>query len=136
MKRLPWILIGIAVLVIVGVIFGNEAVRIHFLQETGITNSASRAYNFWSGFAGSNVLVLVTLGAFYYQHTCHHSNWDLRWGQQIEGTAYRACHKHHPGRLEEHRSKRSVGEDVMREAWERHRAAVRAGQPPNETQQA
>ena len=131
LHRIGWLLLLLAAIGIIGTAGGNAAVRIHVLQTMGISNSASRAYNWWSGFAGSNILVLFTAGWVYYQHTCHHAGWDLRWGHPVEGTAYRACWKHHPGRHDEHKAKRHVGEAVMQEAWDRHRAAVRGHPMPD-----
>jgi hypothetical protein len=76
---------------------------IHLSQETGTSNSASRAYNFWSGFAGdiAEVAILGGVVQLYRNHNCSVTG-CLRMkstpvispdGRQ---TPFRACRAHHP----------------------------------------
>jgi len=68
---------------------------VHGSQELGISQSASRAYNFWSGVAGE----LSWLGAAFVlwrRHVCH-VNGCVRIGRHhVEGTGYVTCAHHHP----------------------------------------
>jgi hypothetical protein len=55
-------------------------------------------YDFWSGF-GADIGGLAFLGAgigLYRKHNCHvHRCWRIA-KQQVEGTTWMVCHKHHP----------------------------------------
>jgi hypothetical protein len=55
-------------------------------------------YNFWSGL-GSDIGGLAFLGAtvgIYRKHKCHvHRCWRIA-HQQVDGTSWTVCHKHHP----------------------------------------
>jgi hypothetical protein len=70
----------------------------HFLQETGTSSSASRAYNFWSGF-GSDIGELAIVGGLvsvYRQHNCHTKGcWRLG-KHPVDGTPWRVCRRCHP----------------------------------------
>jgi hypothetical protein len=55
-------------------------------------------YNFWSGM-GADVGQVALFGAaigLYRKHNCHvHRCWRIA-KQQVEGTTWMVCHKHHP----------------------------------------
>lgn len=71
---------------------------IHLLQETGSQNSASRAYNFWSGF-GSDIGEVVIIGGIvqlYRHHVCHVDHCFRLNRYPVDGTPYKTCRKHHP----------------------------------------
>jgi hypothetical protein len=55
-------------------------------------------YDFWSGF-GADIGELAFVGAaigLYRKHNCHvHRCWRLA-KQQVEGTTWQVCHRHHP----------------------------------------
>ena len=55
-------------------------------------------YNFWSGL-GADVGQVALFGAaigLYRKHNCHvHRCWRIA-KQQVEGTTWMVCHKHHP----------------------------------------
>ncbi len=75
----------------------------------GWTNSA--AYNFNSSEWGGAIWHAAELFGLYlllkplYRKVIHHYECDehacTRIGHRIEGTPYRACHEHHPGRVHE-----------------------------------
>lgn len=54
-------------------------------------------YNFWSGF-GSDLgeITLITAVVMTARHTNCHVRHCWRVGKPVEGTAFRACHHHHP----------------------------------------
>ena len=71
---------------------------VHLSQETGTSSSASRAYNFWSGFAGDlgYIAGVVSIITIYRRSKCQ-SCWRLvlRHAQGlVESTHYETCHKH------------------------------------------
>ena len=64
-----------------------------------VLGSDGRAwYNFWSGF-GADLGEVAFLGAaigVYRKHNCHvHGCWRIA-KQQVVGTSWMVCHKHHP----------------------------------------
>lgn len=68
----------------------------HPLQNGG-------GYNFWSGL-GSDFSELALFGILItmFRHVnCHVSSPHFCWrfGHPVNGTSYRACHKHHPTRI-------------------------------------
>jgi hypothetical protein len=85
---------------------------VHLSQESGSSNSASRAYNFWSGFGG-DIAELALLGGVIqiFRHRNCHVKGCWRFGKQVDGTPYLACPKHHP----DHKGdKRNVSLDTIR----------------------
>ena len=94
-----------------------QPVIVHLSQETGTSNSTSRAYDFWSGFGsdiGEATLVVGVLAA-YRHHNCS-SKGCPRLGKPVEGTPYLACPRHHPAH---HGRKRSVSLDLIHAAHTR-----------------
>jgi hypothetical protein len=76
-------------------------------------------YDFWSGFGadlGQIALVGAAIG-LYRKHNCHvHRCWRIA-KQQVEGTQWMVCHKHHP-------DGKPTGDDMDRLAADRrHREA-------------
>jgi hypothetical protein len=76
---------------------------IHLSQETGTSNSSSRAYDFWSG-AGSDLGELTLVGALIAMvrsRNCEvHKCWRL--GRHTTAAGHRSCRRHHPdGHLSE-----------------------------------
>ena len=67
----------------------------HLVELTGSGNANSKAYLFWSGFAGDLTLFGAAI-TFYLHHTCH-TPWcpRIRTFPAADG-AFRLCHKHHP----------------------------------------
>lgn len=74
----------------------------HVLQETGTTDSGSRAYNFWSGFGAdlgyASIFVAVTSGVVtgIRRANCHVKGCWRIGKHPLEGTPYHLCAKHHP----------------------------------------
>jgi hypothetical protein len=89
-----------------------------FLFGIGATNPSDEQYGFWSGF-GSDISEIALLGAMFgvLRHSNCHAERCWRFGKPVDGTAYRACHKHHPAHLGD---KRNVPLEVIRDA---HREA-------------
>jgi hypothetical protein len=87
---------------------------VHLSQETGTSNAASRAYDFWSGFGSDlgEATLLAGLAAAYRHHSCHVERCP-RLGKPVDGTPYLACPKHHP---DHHGSKRSVSLHIIHRA--------------------
>ena len=84
----------------------------HFLQETGTDSSASRAYNFFSGF-GSDIGEVAILGGIIqiYRHANCHVKGCARLGRheyEMDGAKYKLCRKHHPAVDE---TRRLTGQD-------------------------
>ena len=81
---------------------------VHLSQETGTSNSASRAYDFWSGFGsdiGEATLFTAAIG-IYRAHNCHtHRCWRLA-KHPVEGTPYKVCRHCHPLMGKDHRPTR------------------------------
>ena len=72
---------------------------VHLSQETGTSESASRSYNFWSGF-GSDIgeVTLITGVIIGLRHiNCHVTGCKRVRTHLVPGTPYRACRRHHPG---------------------------------------
>lgn len=78
-------------------IHGWHWLIIHLAQETGTSNGASRAYDFWSGFGSDlgEATLIVGVAAAYRHHNCHVKGCP-RLGRAVDGTPYIACPKHHP----------------------------------------
>lgn len=75
-----------------------QTIIVHASQETGTSDSASRAYDYWSGFGSVFPWSLAILGgivAAYRHHSCHVKGCP-RLGKPVEGTPYAACPRHHP----------------------------------------
>ena len=70
---------------------------VHLSQETGTSDSNSRAYDFWSGF-GSDIGEATIVGGIVagLRHANCHQKGCWRIGHVIHGTTIRTCHKHHP----------------------------------------
>jgi hypothetical protein len=71
----------------------------HWLaQLLGLNDPSGRAYAWWSG-AGSDLGELAILGGMagiYRRHQCHVRRcWRIA-RQQVEGTTWHVCHRHHP----------------------------------------
>lgn len=60
----------------------------------GMDNASGRVYLFWSGFFG-DVTIFASAIAIARHRNCHIKGcWRL--GKQVDGTAFLACHVHHP----------------------------------------
>lgn len=71
---------------------------IHFLQETGISSSSSRAYNAWSGFL-SDVGEVALIGGLIHlarARNCSVTHCRKLHTFAVAGTPWRACKLHHP----------------------------------------
>lgn len=72
------------------------------LELTGSRDSASMAYNFWSGFGG-DLAIVAAAGAYplaaYRRHNCQVKGcWRIgRHGFTCDGAERLLCHVHHPG---------------------------------------
>jgi hypothetical protein len=88
-----------------------QVVMVHASQETGTSNSASRAYDFWSGF-GSDLgeyaiatgLVTCLVTGLRHRNCATRGCWRLtsHTVKDDQGVEYRRCHHHHPGIPDEH----------------------------------
>ena len=68
---------------------------VHLSQETGISNEASRAYAFWSGFG--SCLGYASVAAVAWRHLKCHSRGCRRIGRHpVEGTPFKVCRRCHP----------------------------------------
>ena len=72
---------------------------IHLSQETGTSDSASRSYDYWSGFGSVfpwSLAILGGIAGLFHKHNCHVKGcWRI--GKfDIDGTPYTVCPKHHP----------------------------------------
>lgn len=86
-------------------------VIIHLSQETGTSNSASRAYDYWSGFGsifpwsfGIFIGIWGGIIGTVRHHNCHVKrcwSWKTR---PVDGTPYVMCHVHHPDHKGEERN--------------------------------
>jgi hypothetical protein len=59
-------------------------------------------YNLYSGFGGSvpDIMIPLSLIAWWYHRTCHDSPWCLRWGRYpAAGGMFYVCRHHHPDLL-------------------------------------
>ena len=75
-----------------------HSVMVHLSQLTGTSSSASRSYNFWSGF-GSDLGELAIFGGLvqiYRRHKCATCPRVALKGEHghVKGTHYYTCHKH------------------------------------------
>jgi hypothetical protein len=71
---------------------------IHWLAYwTGLTNGSGPRYLWWSGI-GSDIGELALLGGLLSiaRHSNCHAKRCWRFGKPVDGTPYRACHRHHP----------------------------------------
>ena len=100
-KWLPVVIIALGAITAVWV--GWTWLFVHLSQETGTSNSASRAYDFWSGF-GSDLGELTLVGAvvgsaygFYRSHQCQNANcwigpsWFRRFGSNVTKNGHKLC---------------------------------------------
>ncbi|HEV2172900.1 MAG TPA: hypothetical protein VGR71_05000 [Nitrospira sp.] len=72
---------------------------VHFLGvDYGVAYGHWIWYNFWSGWAGSFFVgILSYFFLFYWHHTCHGSVTCLRWGKyEAAGGLFKLCYRHHP----------------------------------------
>lgn len=95
-----WVLAATLVLAVLLLLLIVEwqPLLVHLSQETGTSNSASRAYDFWSGF-GSDLGEIAIVGGLISicrRHNCHtKSCWRIG-RHQVAGTTYIVCRRHHP----------------------------------------
>lgn len=71
---------------------------VHLSQETGTSNAASRAYDFWSGFGSDigEITLVAGVAAYWRKHNCHqHRCWRLSRHPVGDGT-FVVCRRHHP----------------------------------------
>lgn len=71
---------------------------VHILELTGSQNSASRSYNFWSGFGSDigEVAIIGGLVTMVRQHNCH-TKGCWRFGRHtVANGLYKVCRHHHP----------------------------------------
>ena len=69
-----------------------------FLHAAGADNPSGVEYGWWSG-AGSDIGELAIIGAVigtWHKHTCHVKGCQRIARQQVEGTTWHVCRKHHP----------------------------------------
>jgi L-aminopeptidase/D-esterase-like protein len=78
--------------------------------------SGSSYYGFWSGF-GSDITEFAILFSLIhvFRHANCHTKHCLRFGKPVDGTPYRACHKHHP---DHEGNKRNVSKETIRDSFE------------------
>lgn len=67
----------------------------------GLDNASGMPYLAWSGFGGDlgELAIVGGLIAVYKRHTCHVDSPRFCWRpgtHPVEGTAFRACRRHHP----------------------------------------
>ena len=71
----------------------------HLIQHlTGSDDPAGAWYAFWSGF-GADLGELALLGAalgLWRKHVCHVKGCWRFARQEVSGTSWRVCHRHHP----------------------------------------
>ena len=88
-----------------------------FFIHTGTYNESGPYYGFFSGF-GSDLGEVALIGsviALFRHRNCHVQGcWRL--GKPIDGTAFLACHKHHP---DHPGTKRNISIDQLHEVAER-----------------
>lgn len=71
---------------------------IDILHFIGADDTTGLWYGFWSGFAG-DIPLFGAAWVLYRKYTCN-AKWCARLNcHAIEGTQYRACHRHHPNPL-------------------------------------
>jgi hypothetical protein len=71
---------------------------VHLSQELGISNSSSRAYDFWSG-SGSDIGEIAIIGAVvgvFRKHNCHIKGCYRIGKHPLENSPFILCKKHHP----------------------------------------
>lgn len=73
---------------------------VHLSEQTGTSNSQSRAYNYWSGFGsvvpwslGILAGVVTGIALHYHQHNCAHRP-CRRLGRHTTLDGHKLCHKH------------------------------------------
>ena len=88
-----------------------------FMHYTGSDNPSGPWYGFWSGF-GSDLTEFAILGGLiqFVRHQNCHVKGCWFWGKPIEGTAFRACWKHHPDHPGD---SRNISEGQLREVAEK-----------------
>lgn len=96
-----------------------QPIMVHLSQETGTSNSASRAYDFFSGFGSDlgEATIVVGIVAAFRHHNCHVKR-CLRLGKPVEGTPYLACPRHHPAHAGE---KRGISHETLLDAFKARR---------------
>lgn len=73
-----------------------QPVMVHLSQWTGTSESASRSYNYWSGFGSVwpwNLAILGGIIALVRHHTCaHRPCWRI--GRHVTADGHKLCHRH------------------------------------------
>lgn len=72
-----------------------------FWLISGARNESGTLYGLWSGLGGAlpDIMLPIALAGWYWHHTCHVSRCWRPGRHAVDGTAYRACRRHHPGGL-------------------------------------
>lgn len=110
-----------AVILLVGLVlfFAFHAGLRWWSAHTGTANESGPYYGFFSGFGSDLGEVTLVAGLFaFFRHSNCHVKGCLRFGKPVEGTPYRACHKHHPAHEGE---KRNVSIETIHEMFHRNR---------------
>jgi hypothetical protein len=96
-----------------------DQVRNEFFVIIGNRNLGGGWEGLWSGFFGAVQPSLLATGILlWYQHTCHHSPWCLRWGKYaVAGGIGRKCHRHHPDLKDHPREHHGAVLDRLHEQW-------------------
>jgi hypothetical protein len=118
-QRMPtWLklsVLALAIVVLAVVIAIWRDFYFHWFEvHTGINKESGVYYAFWSGFGSdiSEATIVVGILAAWRHHNCHVQGCP-RLGRHVEGTAYIACPKHHPGH---EGTKRGVSVETIRKA--------------------
>jgi dipeptide/tripeptide permease len=63
-----------------------------FIAVTGTADESGKWYGFWSGFGGSNIVLLGGVFAYYRAHECHNAkcHWPSR---HTTAKGYRLCRR-------------------------------------------
>jgi hypothetical protein len=110
MRRAAYFLVCLAAILLV--VHGWQWIVVHLSQQSGTSNSASRAYDFWSGIGGL-ITIVGGLVAFYRVHNCHVRLCPWLAHHAVEGTPYKVCLRHHPGTPDK---RRHLTHDHIKEA--------------------
>ena len=100
MQRVILVLLSILLLVALCLVLTLwwTPILIHLSQETGTSDSSSRAYDFWSGF-GSDIGEIALIGGVWMgvrKINCHDKGCPRIGHYEVMGTPYKVCRKHHP----------------------------------------
>lgn len=84
-----------------------------FIHYTGVDDASGPWYAWWSGLF-SDVGLFAALGIYAWHQNCHVKGCKRFKTRPVDGTAYKACKRHHPAMPDGH-----ITEDHIRLAHER-----------------